>query len=347
MRCHKCGAENKDGAEFCSECGTRLNKISHVPKKDEFEKENFFSHRAQVIILLSIIALLLLVILFLLLHTSANAVNLTTTVGTILPTTLSPKTLNPSNGTAYTGDVEYKSSTTLTGDVATSGQMVIDVGVALTTNGHSLFASGTFSNLGTINSGNPRNNAALGANGTSYVYSYGGSGGSGGGGGGSANAGSSAPVPKLTGPEIQVWHNSVFSSYLTGAGGGGGCPNNGYSGNGGKTLASGGTYSNRTSACTGVGGSGGSGSYGIYIQAQKIIAGTINANGQQGVSGSTDGGGGGGGGVIVLAYGSGGLTPGNYNVNGGASQLDGAPGGAGYVLNFSYGSSPPVTFSNT
>ena len=108
------------------------------------------------------------------------------------------------------------------------------------------------------------------------------------------------------------------------------------------------TFGTRT-LCSDVGGSdGGSGAFGIYIQANKIIAGTINAAGQNGGMLGSGGGGGGGGGTILLAYGSGGYVEGTYNTNGGLGGLAGpnggagGSGGAGQVLTLNYGSSPPV-----
>lgn len=74
---------------------------------------------------------------------------------------------------------------------------------------------------------------------------------------------------------------------------------------------------------------GGNGSYGIFIQADTLIAGTINATGENGTvtDSSGDGGSGsGGGGVILLAYGSGGYTAGTYNVNGGTYNASGVTG---------------------
>jgi hypothetical protein len=105
----------------------------------------------------------------------------------------------------------------------------------------------------------------------------------------------------------------------------------------------GGIYSNRTVACGGNGGLGGSGSYGVFIQADRIIAGTIKANGQAGGTGQPDGGGGGGGGAIMLAYGNGGYIAGTYSFSGGANQSNSGWGGKGQVLTYSFGSTPPIT----
>jgi len=57
-------------------------------------------------------------------------------------------------------------------------------------------------------------------------------------------------------------------------------------------------------ACSNTDGSaGGSGGFGVYIQANRIVAGTIEASGQAGGSGGSGGGGGGGSGFVLLAYG--------------------------------------------
>jgi hypothetical protein len=101
-------------------------------------------------------------------------------------------------------------------------------------------------------------------------------------------------------------------------------------------IAIGGTFSNSGTIFTGNamnGGTAGSGSsgkggasaYGLYLQANKIIAGVIAANGIKGTSdASYGGGGGGGGGIIILAYGSGGYTAGTYNTLGGAKGSTGS-----------------------
>jgi len=230
-------------------------------------------------------------------------------------------------------DITISSNTTLTSDLYCNN-LTINSGVTLTTNGYNIYCEGTFTNNGTINT---NYNSA-----TSITTSYGGSGGGGGafytgsqwfsggngystlvsgGAGGTSSSengvnGSTPSAPSLTNSVILNWYNNGFQNYFSGAQGG-------YSG--------GNKYS------------GGSGGYGIYIQANEIIAGTINANGQNGES--ADGGcGGGGGGVILLAYGSGGYTAGTYNVNGGAggggSGGSGGNGGNGQVLTYNYSSQP-------
>ena len=225
-------------------------------------------------------------------------------------------------------NITYSTNTTLTADVY-AGNITINTGVVITTNGYNFYAAGTFTNNGTINTGT--NGSAGGANsgvypGGSIPTSYGGSGGGGslsGGNGGSTTVsggaasstspgspGSSATAPSLTTSLIQNWYtNNISYNYLSGAGGGG-------------SGAGGGSY-------------GGNGGSGIYIQANKIIAGTINTTG--GNSGGTYAGGGGGGGSILLAYGSGGYTAGTYTTTGGTatgSSDSGGVGGNGIVMTF-------------
>ena len=331
MFCPKCGTENRDSAKFCDECGTRFNKRKHAAKSEVSEVPPALKI---LVVIVAIITAVIILFLFLS-QVFTNHPPSTGSTTTII--------FNPANGTSYTGDVEYSSNTILKGDIAASGNVIVRSGVTLTTNGFSIIAGGAFDNSGTINAGNPRNNAALGANGQNYANSYGGSGGSGGGGGGSASSGSTPTAPNITNTQLRTWYGNGMFNYLAGAGGGGGCPLHGFAGNGGSTLVAGGTYKNRSNACTAGGGIGGSGSYGVYIQANSIVAGTINANGQKGNAGPVDVGGGGGGGAILLAYGNGNYVAGAYDANGGPARGDSGAGGDGQILNYSYGSTPPIT----
>ena len=306
--------------------------------------------------------------------TTTTTANTTTTSTTTSSTTTSTTTIcTYTNPASYSGDcnVVFNVSTTLTGDVKTNGSITIDSSVTVTSNGYSFIAGGEFDNTGTINSGyvpnsgstyNAHNDVCNTLNdGESFLDSYGGSGGAGGGSGGtgyqdggaggstlapggqcsslesSGAAGSTPSAPFLSASLIQTWNNNGMQDYMSGGGGGssGGC-------NGGFQY-------------------GGNSAYGVYIQANQIIAGTINANGQGGdwgyVSGSggpcsgttfTGGGGGGGGGLIVLAYGNGGYTSGTYNITGGAGGpagsggLPGGIGGPGQYVPYPYGANPPI-----
>ena len=234
------------------------------------------------------------------------------------------------------------SSQTLKQDLICNN-LIIEPGVTLTSNGYSIILSGSFINYGTIDTGSAYNGGFMNG-GNNYPNSYGGSGGGGpgddtsggapglstiapGGAGGSypngnGGNGSTPPPPQLNNSIIKKWYTNGMWQYLIGAGGN----SNPYQ------------FSDY----------GGAGGYGIYIQANSIFAGTINANGY---SGATDAGnvgtGGGGGGVILLAYGSGGYTQGIYNVNGGGGTASsyfgggmGGNGGNGQVLTYHYTASP-------
>jgi hypothetical protein len=270
----------------------------------------------------------------------------------------------------------YSSNTTLTADVFCT-DVTIDSGTTVTTDGFNFYCTGTFTNDGTINtgyignqgSGAPEVPASGATPGGSMPSSYGGSGGGGGGSaaflgigpaqvsgsggstqsgggasgtnvggscgtGGKGGSGSTPGAPSLTSAGIQSWYAAGMSKYLAGAGGGGGA-GSGYD-------------------CSYNGGSnGGSGAFGIYIQADDVVAGTINAFGEAGGSVGSGGGGGGGGGVILLAYSDGQYTAGTYDVSGGSggsANTNGGPGGnggSGQVLTFDFGSSTPVTSSAT
>jgi hypothetical protein len=239
------------------------------------------------------------------------------------------------------GAMVISSNTSLAGDLFAKSVM-IGPGVTLWTNGFSIVVSGTFDNSGTVIGGlaphhsyfksyggsgggadsytyasYARNGSATlvpgGAKNTSYVNST-----------GTARAGNgSTPIsPTLNRSILRHWFFDGMFRHLSGAGGG---------------------SINRYVT-------GGAGSFGIYIQAKSIIAGVIEAQGEIG-SGTCSGiglSGGGGGGVILLAYGSGGLTPGAYNVTGGpgvpsfTGNVYSGSGGMGQVSIFAYGIRPPI-----
>ncbi len=271
-------------------------------------------------------------------------------------------------------DITISSSETLANNLYCNN-LVIDTGVTLTTNGFSIVCLGSVTNDGTIDTGSPGNGGAgntgtgAGSTGGSAFKSYAGSGGGGatgsaqgryssgnGGYGGNTLApggigatsvasspgvnggdGSTPGSPVLSNANIISMFYSNFSNYTTGGGGGGG--------SGGKI---GGTQIS--------GGNGGSGSFGLYIQANTITAGTINAFGLAGSTGTSGepsaGAGGGGGGTIILAYNGLGAAPSISGANviggsggaGGVSGSDtggnGGSGGAGNVLTFGYNAMP-------
>lgn len=221
-------------------------------------------------------------------------------------------------------------NSSLTNNLYVNGNLTIEKNVVLYTNGHSVIVSGTLMNRGSIIAGWPFNQGnETNPNAQNYTHSYGGSGGGAdshdfslaGGNGGStlvaggsnakdndAGSGSSPTVVNINASNIKAWFNNNITNYLTGAGGG---------------------FSYGWGALNG-----GSGSYGIYLQANRIIAGNISAAGLQSANISNlANGGAGGGGVILIAYGNGGIVSGNYTYNGGlgitntASYSGGGSGG--------------------
>jgi hypothetical protein len=342
VRCPRCGTENRHDAKYCNECGRSLS----TTKSFSYVVGEAVANLRTVLLAALTIIVIAFAVFFFLGNGGKQSQNATTTVA-LQSTTIFPVVLNPTNGLNYTANLVYDGNTTLSSDVATAYNITIENGVTVRTNGHSMLAGGTFENNGTITAGNPHDNASLGVKGESYPGSFGGSGGAGGGGGGNSNSGSTPGAPKLTAALVQSWYSAGMLKYLTGAGGGGGCTHNGYAASGGNTTAPGGSYTNKGSGCSGVGGTGGSGSYGVFIEANRLIAGNISALGQQGAVGSPDAGGGGGGGVILLAYGPGGYSQGNYGVTGGSGQNDAASGGNGLVLvlNYTPAGQPPVRIS--
>lgn len=206
----------------------------------------------------------------------------------------------------------------------------------LTTNGHSILCSGTFENRGRIVTGYSGYQ--------DYPESYGGSGGGGGAGcngiggqsgyqtralggnGDLATSGGASPnLPALSAERLQDWYLGGMDGYLAGAAGGGNpAARYGYTGT--------------------------RGAFGVYIQAAKIVAGSIVARAPDACNtagcGPIDASGGGGGGLIVFAYGSGGLVPGRYEVRGGQGNHGGCypsgPGGNGGVATYSFGQRPPI-----
>ncbi|MGA3020335.1 MAG: hypothetical protein ABSD68_00060 [Candidatus Micrarchaeales archaeon] len=260
-------------------------------------------------------------------------------------------------------NVVISSDTTLVSDLI-CGNLTIYKGVTLNTNGFNIYCSGTVTNNGVITTGY-RNDALgpklyAGSQGTSFPSSFGGSGGGGGSGWGGAGGfysgnggntlvaggaytdintasggnGSTPNVPFMSKDNIINWYSSGFQNYISGGGGG-------------QDSSTGG----RTHPCPYSGAS----TYGVYIQANKIAAGMINAVGINGNDSSEycgepwdPGGAGSGGGVIMLSYGSGGYIAGTYDVAGGTvgspynQTGTGGAGGAGQVATYSYGNDAPI-----
>ncbi len=372
MYCHKCGKEGKEGSRYCDSCGTLLGDLTERNKKfchncgtklhqgsdEEVAKVERKLTHIMGLQALGVMGVILVVVgilpMFLPMgaqvklpsftSTTTRTTSITTT--SLSTTTTIPQTFNPVGGTSFTYGIEYSSNTILKGDVATTGSILIDHGVTVTTDGYSMIAGNTFRNQGVVNAGNPGDHAGLGEEGQSYTFSFGGSGGAGGGGGeGYGENGTNGWAFNMSNALIAKLYEVGMTSYLTGGGGGGGCQHSGYGANGGSTQVGGGIFKNMHSGggCGGSGGAGGSGSYGVFIQANTLIAGKINANGQKGVVGNPDVGGGGGGGAILLAYGNGGYIAGTYDVSGGAAQGNGGAGGRGQVITYPFDSVPPIT----
>ncbi len=232
---------------------------------------------------------------------------------------------------------------TVLGSNLVCGSLTISSGNTLTTDGYAILCNGTITNSGTILAGNPANGGS-GAAGSGFTSSYGGSGGGGSGCGPTAGSGGAGSTPSITvtASDIETWASGGFSNYLSAAGGGAdGCTDNG-----------------------------GAGSYGLYMQAYSISAGTITATGTAGTSsGSTaksggfaggatlatagaagpapsgkgshtsGGSGGGGGGTVVLAYGGSAPSTGSVSVaggSGGAGTYTGGTGGSGNIATYDY-----------
>ena len=247
------------------------------------------------------------------------------------------------------GNMVYSTSTTLQGNIYVFGNITIDSGVTITENGHYMYATNTFDNLGTITGGNnPNAPGGVGAEGTggagtSYPSSYAGSGGSGsstsgytGGNGGSTlapggvapsagsngNPGSTPSAPTMS----QSLAKSIFANvtkYLSSGSGGG---------NGGTVQVN-----------------GGQGVFGVAIGGNKVIAGTINTDGNAGAYGTdSSGSGAAGAGAILITYNAS-YTAGTYSYSGGtvpSGTPSGGVGGNGQVILYDSMVSLPISSSN-
>jgi hypothetical protein len=283
------------------------------------------------------------------------------------PIPLASCTNNLTSGNCI-GNLTYTSATTLTGNINVTGNIRINSGIALTTSGYYITATGLINwSAATIKTG--INNMAGGGiadtSGNSIITSYGSSGGGGGGSGASSNAGGGggattanggtggtsgggtgnggiiAAFPALNNQLIRNWNANGIINYLTGAGGGGG----------GTSIGDGG------------GGTGGTGGYGLYLQAYTVKAGNIittGGTGNVGASGTNYGGGGGAGGgagSILIAYNKGGnYSAGTYSESGGGGGAGGGAGvtnggggglgGSGNVITYSF-ATPPLGYTYT
>jgi serine/threonine protein kinase len=188
--------------------------------------------------------------------------------------------------------------TTLTSDIFCS-DLTIASGVTLMTNGYNIYCSGTVDNQGRIVTG-----ASASQN---FPLSYGGSGGGATGQGATAGLstlstggapcsisgctaanGSSPARPSITADLLISWYHAGMNQYLAGAMGGSSANANG-----------------------------GAGANGLFIEANRIIAGNLDCAGSNGENApGMSSAGGGGGGVILLAYVSR-LTNGHYLCGGG------------------------------
>ncbi len=233
-----------------------------------------------------------------------------------------------------------------------AGNLIIDAGNTLTTDGYNIYIANTLTNNGIIlggsdNSGAPQENTN-GNDGTSFTSSFGGSGGAGGevavggtgGNGGSttvaggisqygylggATPGLSATFPTITNSLIQTWYANGMAQYLEGAGGG----------------AGGGNYGGATT------GTGGSGSYGTYIQALVFTSNILSAAGANGgACSASQGSGGGGGGSFLIAYGTSISFFGSNTLTGGTGSSGcyygeyGSSGGTGVIDTYHYTTTP-------
>ena len=266
-----------------------------------------------------------------------------------------PICTNNWEGSPCTGNIIYTQNTFLYSDINATGNLVINIGVSLFTNGSSIWITNSLIDNGVIYTENSPNTGAVnGDPGTSFLNSFGGSGGGGfsayglfcGNQGGNtlANAGLgfggncgslstangvAASAPTVTNPTIQTWYNGGFQNYLIGGAGGAGADSSNHNLNGANSP------------------------FGIYIQANTM---TFNSHepyainvtglaGQPSISGAGGGNGGcSGGGVIILAYGSI-YSAGSYEIHGANSISDdcGGAGGNGQVAVFQYTTQPIPT----
>lgn len=268
-----------------------------------------------------------------------------------------PSCTNDWVGGACLGDITYTTNTILTNTINTDGNVIINSGIGLTTNGFAIISGQTINGLlGTIIAGQDIASSctgSVGTNGNSILTSYGGSGGGGAGHTTSGGNGNTPSAPTLSNSLIQTFNSNGLQNYLEG--GGGACSGDNKfvgAGDGGNTIAVGGIGDHTFGGIVAIGEAFGSAaSKGIYIQANKVILGQINAYGANGINNGANpsfGGAGGGGGVIIIAYNSQ-YVPGTYNTLGGAIGTgvngNGGAGGNGQVATFNW-IFPPISVAS-
>jgi len=243
--------------------------------------------------------------------------------------------INNFQGGSCNGNVVYTSNIVLNQDLFVNGNVQINSGETLWTNGYSVITNGNLVIIGTISTNVISNGAPLQTSGGNITTSYGASGGGGYNGlvggntrlsGGTAGMGGANVIttPVLSNANILTIFGGDY--YLLGGAGGG--------------ASGGGAY----------GGTGGNGAYGVYLQANVISgSGTVNAMGAAGASANilfSYSPGGGGGGIIIEAYKS--ADEGITNVyaggagNGGQGNLKGGAGGNGNVIKYQW-TIPPIS----
>ena len=282
---------------------------------------------------------------------SAQPTKIPSGIGIYIPITIYHTCSNNTASGYCAGNLTYTSNTTLTGNIY-ADNITIDSGVTVTENGHYMYATNTFDNLGTITGGTDSNilggkgsNDSAGGSGSSITTSYAGSGGAGGAGadgeaggsggstlaaGGASNSssGSTPSAPTMSSSLAESMLSNVTKYLSSAAGGGGG-----------------------TSVQDTMGGNGSNGVYGVAIGGNKVIAGTINTDGGSGKAAvsppntnyGAGGGGGSGGGAILIVYNSS-YTAGSYTYSGGSGGAGGGgadeygdgggSGGSGQVITY-------------
>ena len=225
-----------------------------------------------------------------------------------------------------------------------ASNLTINSSGVLHTDGHNIYLTGTFDNKGHMFTGSSYSSFSMisyggsggGARANNTTSSYSGSSTLVHGGIGTskdhAQNGSTAKFPVLNNTIIQAMYHWGFNYYLLGASG-----------------QSYGFYNYSDSFGFDLGP--GSGGNGLYLQANKIIAGNISSNGTNGLNNTEYNvyTGGGGAGSIILAYAGSNFTSGKVTAMGGKGGFSnktiytGGNGGSGTIYNYSYGNIAPIS----